>query len=166
MNEKTLITRYYSLLYPYLTYCHLIWGNAAPTHLKRITIIQKKAIRLICDEDFLAHTDPLFQKTKIIRFQELYKYLTLLFTSKLKNNLFPISFRRQVNLELMDKRPNPHSTSANNLLNLPLCRTSLRQKTIFYQLYIAYNEFFIPLKLYEINTFQKTKQILKNIFSS
>ena len=91
LNEETLITLYYSLLYPYVTYFHLIWGNAAYTHLKRIIILQKKAIRVIhvFGEDFLALTDPLFQKTKIIRFQELYNYLTLLFTSKIKNNLFP-----------------------------------------------------------------------------
>jgi len=167
LNEKSMATLYYSLLYPYLTYCHLIWGNAASTHLNRITILQKKAIRLICAEDYLAHTDPLFQKTKIIRFQELYKYFTLLFVSKIKNNLLPISFRRQVKLDLSDERANPRSTrfSANQTITLPLYRTSLRQKTIFYQLYIAYNDFFIPLELNEIVSYKKTKRILKNIFS-
>ena len=167
LNEKSLITLYYSFLYPYLTYCHLIWGNAASTHLKRIVILQKKAIRLICGEDFLAHTDPLFQRTKIIRFQELYKYFTLLFVFKSKNNLFPNSFRRQVNLDLVDERANPRSTrsSAKQVVNLPLCRTSLRQKTIFYQMYIAYNDFFIPFELNKIVTYVKAKQLLKNIFS-
>ena len=72
LTERTLITLYYSLLYPYITYCHLVWGKAALTHLKRFVVLQKKAIRIIYGEAFLVHTDLLFRRTKILRFEELY----------------------------------------------------------------------------------------------
>ena len=33
---------YYSLAYPYFTYCNAVWGNTFPTHLKPLIILQKK----------------------------------------------------------------------------------------------------------------------------
>ena len=166
LNEKTLLTLYYTMLYPYLTYCHLIWGKASQSNLKRITILQKKALRIICGEGFLAHTQPLFQRTKIIKFEELYVYFTLLLAYKIRNNLLPISFRRQINLHLRDERTHDHPTRSrvNELVRLPSSRTTLRQNTIFYQLYKSYNEYFIPLDFYRIETLRIMKRTLKNLF--
>ena len=42
--------KYYSLLYPHLFYGIPIWGNADETHLNSLIKLQKKAIRLICNE--------------------------------------------------------------------------------------------------------------------
>ena len=42
----TLITLYYALLYPFLIYSILIWGNTYPTNIKPLFILQKRAIRL------------------------------------------------------------------------------------------------------------------------
>ena len=136
-------------------------GKAASTHLKRILILQKKAVRIICDEGSLAHTDLLFRRTRIIRFEELYNYFTLLFIYKIRNNLHPISFRRQINLRFTDERPHldVHTRSTTNeIVPLPQFRTSLRQNTIFYQLFKLYNEFFIPLQFNVIHSFDKLKK--------
>ena len=159
LTQKTLISLYYSLIYPYLTYCQLIWGKASCTHLKRITVLQKRAIRVICGVNFLAHTEPLFNKTKIIRFQELYNYLTIIFIYKLKNNLLPLSFRRQIRIELTDIPQQPTRSSAQQKINLPLCRTVMRQNTIMYQLYKIYNELFIPLEFNNINSLHQLKKM-------
>ena len=72
--EYILISLYYSLVYPYLIYCVLIWGDCAPTHLNKIFLIQKKIIRLITSSNYLDHTLPLFYRTKILTVSDIYKY--------------------------------------------------------------------------------------------
>ena len=61
----TLITLYFALLYPFLIYGILIWGNTYPTNIKPLSIIQKRAIRLITFSKFDEHTSPLFKITGI-----------------------------------------------------------------------------------------------------
>ena len=55
----TLIALYFALLYPFLIYGILIWGNTYPTNIKLLFILQKRAIRLITFSKFDEHTSPL-----------------------------------------------------------------------------------------------------------
>ena len=59
LHEKTMITLYYSFVYPYFTYCILVWGNTFSTYLDGLVKLQKRAIRIICGETKYAHTEPL-----------------------------------------------------------------------------------------------------------
>ena len=43
----TLKTLYYSIIYPHMTYCVEVWGNAAKTHLCSLFKMQKKIVRTI-----------------------------------------------------------------------------------------------------------------------
>ena len=38
---------YYTLVYPYLTYCNIVWGNTFKQYLRPLMVIQKKAVRII-----------------------------------------------------------------------------------------------------------------------
>jgi hypothetical protein len=35
LNKDTLVQLYYSFLYPFITYCNIIWGNAPASHLNQ-----------------------------------------------------------------------------------------------------------------------------------
>ena len=74
---------YYSLIYPYLVYCSNIWGGTYSTHLKPLTVLQKRAIRLISKSPVLAHTTPLFQRHKILKLCDIYKINLTLFFPKM-----------------------------------------------------------------------------------
>ena len=74
LPEDSLINLYYALVYPYLIYCILIWGGTYPTHLNKILLKQKKVVRIITKSRYLAHTDPLFKKTGILKIAELYEF--------------------------------------------------------------------------------------------
>jgi hypothetical protein len=71
--QNLLINLYYSLVYPYLIYGILIWGNASENNLSPLIILQKKIVRTITNSDFLAHTSPLFYQTKILRVKDVYR---------------------------------------------------------------------------------------------
>ena len=52
LNSKTLLDLYYALVYPFLTYCVIAWGNTYQTSLQPLFVLQKKAIRIITFSSF------------------------------------------------------------------------------------------------------------------
>ena len=54
LNTRKLL--YYSLVYPYLTYGNLIWGNTYKKRIQKLINIQKKIIRLITFKSYTEHT--------------------------------------------------------------------------------------------------------------
>ena len=49
VSKATLISVYYSLIYPYLTYACTLWGNNYNAPLSQIVKLQNKAVRVIND---------------------------------------------------------------------------------------------------------------------
>ena len=43
LPTSSLLTLYYSLVYPYLAYCVSVWGSTYSSNLKRILLLQKKS---------------------------------------------------------------------------------------------------------------------------
>ena len=60
------LSLYYTLIYPYLSYCNIVWSSTYNTHLNRIFIFQKSAIHALSKSEYHAHTAPLFVKPKIL----------------------------------------------------------------------------------------------------
>ncbi len=67
-------TLYYSLILSHLQYCTLLWAKTYSTCLNKLRILQKKTIRIIMQSHYLAHTDPLFSKLKLLKLDDLYKH--------------------------------------------------------------------------------------------
>ena len=49
-------TIYCSLILSHLQYCTLLWENSYCTNLNKLRILQKKAIRIITNSHYIAHT--------------------------------------------------------------------------------------------------------------
>ena len=71
LNSKTLLDLYYALVYPFLTYCIIAWGNTYQTSLQPLIVLQKKAIRIKTFSSFYEHTSPLFKDLNIIKLFDL-----------------------------------------------------------------------------------------------
>ena len=57
----------YSLLYPFLTYGLLIWGNTYQITLRPIVILQKRAIRIITfSKPDAEHSEPIFKQMETL----------------------------------------------------------------------------------------------------
>ena len=61
---------------------------------KKIETLQKKAIRLITNSEFISLTNPLFIRMKILKIQDNFKLRLLKLYYKLSYNLLPIYFNR------------------------------------------------------------------------
>ena len=49
-------------------------GKAAQIYTNRLRLLQKKAIRIITNSDYLAHTRPLFKKLNILTFDDMFDH--------------------------------------------------------------------------------------------
>lgn len=49
VNQSCLMTLYHSLIYPYLTYCVIVWGASYSSYLNQKLLIQKRFLRMISD---------------------------------------------------------------------------------------------------------------------
>ena len=67
-------TLYSSLIESHLQYCTLLWANSHVTHMRTLQLLQKKTIRIITSSHYIAHTDPPFAMTKLMKLEDLYKY--------------------------------------------------------------------------------------------
>ena len=63
---------YFSLIQSYIQYCLPIFGATFDTHIEPLRILQKRAIRIINNASYHAHTDPLFFKSNILKIDDLY----------------------------------------------------------------------------------------------
>ena len=61
LPSKSLLTIYYALIYPYLTYYNLIWASSYVISLQRISLPQKRAVRAISKADYKASSKPRLQ---------------------------------------------------------------------------------------------------------
>lgn len=58
VSEATIISLYYSLIYPYLTYACTLWGNNYNTPMSQIIKLQDKAVRIINDVSLMESITP------------------------------------------------------------------------------------------------------------
>lgn len=70
---------YFSFFYPYLTYAVLLWGSASATSLNPIKILQKKAVRVLLNKSWNAHTRPLFYQLQLLTLEDIYNLYISLF---------------------------------------------------------------------------------------
>ena len=65
LPTQLLRATYISLIRSHLEYCSAVWASAAPTHLRKIDIIQKRASRVILHAPRDAHSEPLQKALKL-----------------------------------------------------------------------------------------------------
>ena len=96
INTAGMYTLYCSLFHPYLSYCNESWGNTYTytSNVKCLFTLQKKAIRLICNADRLAHTNVMFKDMSILKLSEFVKYKTAIVMFNLFHGILPILLQR------------------------------------------------------------------------
>ena len=89
--QDTLLMIYNTLIFPHFNYCLLAWGSKIVAGHK-IHIFQKKALRIITDNDYLAHTEPICKALRLVKVIDMHRLSVWKFYYKLMNNLLPTSF--------------------------------------------------------------------------
>ena len=121
---------YYAIMYPYLHYAITVWGNCALVHQERLFKLQKRAIRIINHESFLAHTSPMFYSCNMLQYRDIYIYETGVFMYLCQNHYLP---EYLLNLFIFNSDVHSYNTRSAAHFHLPNVRTSVNQKSIIFQ---------------------------------
>ena len=130
LSTKSLRTLYFSLVYPYFFNCNLVWASTYKSNLLRLEILQKRVVRTIAKTDPYAHTDPIFRNLGILKFQDMHLLQLGLFMYSHQNRTLPLKFDCKFTLQ---KEIHSYHTRNSHLYRLPLCRTNIKQFSVFYQ---------------------------------
>ena len=127
LKMKSLLSLYYSFIYPYLTYCIEVWGSAFKTYLTPIMTVQRKAMRIIFSIPYTHDPQPVYNEYQILDISQLYNLSSCLFVFKYKKGMLPDIFDSFFNFP-------DHSYDTRNqaLLYVPLCNTQFSKKRIRY----------------------------------
>ena len=90
--ESVLVTIYNTLILPHFNYnCFLLWGSVVKEN-HSLHLLQKKAVRIITNSDYLAHTEPICKNLRILKISDMFSVALWKFYYKLKNNKLPAYF--------------------------------------------------------------------------
>ena len=132
---------YSSLILPYLTYCNIVWCCTYDSHLRPLIVLQKRAIRIICKQSYLAPSNELFFRQKILKLTDIRNFQLAIyaFENRLENiylNAAPYNTRNSENLNIPFRRLTlaQHSSSylaAKFWNSLPICIRNSRSVRVF-----------------------------------
>ena len=89
LSNDVLLLLYFSLIYPYLIYCSIVWGGACSSVINKIEVLQNRAVRLITRSPFRLSSSPLYKELHLLKMFDIYKLQVILFMYKCKNSFLP-----------------------------------------------------------------------------
>ena len=134
--KQSLFTLYYSLVYPYLQYCNIVWASTYASNLFRLVVLQKRIVRIMNNSTFDSHTSMIFKNLRLLKFNDICKLQTCQFMFLYKKNLVPEHFK---NIFLLNSQIHNYNTRRANEFHIVTPRTNLRQFSIKYQGPFLYN---------------------------
>ena len=122
LTTDALISIYYTLCYPHLTYCIPIWASTWPSFLNKLAVAQRKVIRCIFFLGKFESVGDYFTTKKLLKLESIHKYFSLLLIYKMLN------FRTNDIFGFVDNFV--HTISSNVDLISPQFRTALFKNSI------------------------------------
>ena len=86
LPTRTRVLLYNSLILPHINYCIMAWGYQS----NRMFKLQKRAIRIVANSKYNAHTDPLFKLYRILKLSDVLTLQTMKVYHKFRQNELPV----------------------------------------------------------------------------
>lgn len=150
INKKALKTLYNSLVHSHFSYCIPIWSCASKNSIKKLELLQKKAIRTISLSKYNAHTVPIFKQIEILPIKEQATFTSLLTMHDYVHQRLPCSFDQI--WQRNNFRANRVLRNA-NVFNVPFVRLESEKHFPISSFPRLWNEIIIP------NTYQNRDDI-------
>ena len=148
--ESGLKSLYFALIHSYLLHCTAIMSVTTLKNRQRIIKIQKKALRLISNSAYNAHTAPLFLRYNILPYEKLILFSQLNFMHAINYSYAPSSFANTW-LKNTNRLPERNLRNADEY-TLTQPRTELFKRSTFYAMPVAWNTLAPEIKLQQNRT--------------
>ena len=114
---------YNSLILPHLQYGILIWG----VKNGRLGKLQKRAMRLMFNSKYNAHTDPLFKRLNLLKLSDIFKTRQIRFYFRYIKNSLPTYFK---DIFATNSQLHSYETRINNEIHVARTKSSHADKRI------------------------------------
>lgn len=149
------------MIYPYLNYCNIIWASNYPSRLKRLTILQNRAVRFIIGYPPLCRVDFAYKQLGLLKLKLITLYQISEFMFKYSRNQLPPVFNKYFVLST-DANPYRLRSSSSSSYRPIYTRTNTRMFTIRYSGAKLWND--IPEKLKVIQNLYSFKASVREHF--
>ena len=112
LPQHILKTMYSSLILSQLNYSILAWGFES----SRIFKLQKKAVRIITNSKYNAHTEPIFKSLYLLKVEDIFKLQILKFYFRHRNHSLPNYFQNIEYNRISDRHT--YNTRQRNLMQI------------------------------------------------
>ena len=127
---KILISLYYTLVYPFLTYCNVVWASTYKTNLNHLFSLQKRFVRMATFSEPRTSSGPLFQNLALLDIYKINTYQICLFVFQHQMNLLPPIFS---NFFQSNNAIHSYDTRKAEDLHPPFYSSTYGQLTVRYQ---------------------------------
>ena len=92
LNELSLKCIYFAYIHLYLTYANIAWASTYRTNLKAIYLLQKRAVRIVFNENNMTHSRLLLRSLNALDICQINLFQHLRFMYNFNKNETPIIF--------------------------------------------------------------------------
>ena len=100
LDRRSGMILYFSLFLPYLSYCFEVWGNTYSSNIKNVYILQKKAVRIVCNVDYQHPSNVLFRELHVLKLHDLIELRTAMIMYKAKTGCLPVNLQTMFHMSL------------------------------------------------------------------
>ena len=151
MPQKTLRLIFEQLCVPMMRYCLLAYGNGSKLLLNKLQRKQKILIKIMHRKEGQSLKLDFYKNEEFMNIETMYEYELLILAYKIKyqSDILPVPFKEYV---MCSRRHNEN-------FQIPLCRTSLEQKTSTFTIPFKWN--MLPVKIKTAKSIREFKRNLK-----
>ena len=96
LNELSLKCIYFAYIHSYLNYANIAWASTYRTKLKAIYLLQKRAVRIVFNENNMTHSRPLLRSLNALNIYQINLFQHLRFMYNFNKNETPIIFNNLI----------------------------------------------------------------------
>ena len=96
-------------------YCNVVWANSCKYKIQKLTLLQKKIIRIISGMHYRSHTGPIFKQIIFLRFSDINLHQQGIFMYKSMKNIFPSQFSDFINFRCNSETHTYNTRSTANI---------------------------------------------------
>ena len=114
------------MIYPYLSYCNIVWCSNYKTNLRNLEVLQNKSVRLLLSYADYKKTNIIYKDFEILKLIDIYNVQLSIFIYKYKNLQLPEYFYTYPYFYDINTT-HTHVTRHSHLLSIQYARTNTRK---------------------------------------
>ena len=117
-TNECMVQLYNAFIVPYMMYCNQIWGSTYKSNLRKLQVLQNKAVRIITGSSRKTSIEWMYNEFRILNLYEINLYLVGKFMFKVFHEDVPNVFD---NFFTDDYSIHEHNARSSQHLHIPLC---------------------------------------------